>query len=160
LHQENAGLLFYCCCCCCCCCFVEVLLIKFKMIQYDHRYDETYYFYFWKYIFESDKRLFTNTVQTIYNISRHNQHNGFATSMDPDQPAHPRSLIRIYGVRLQTLLQVQNWLRTAWIVIRPIMLVLSWRGSFLFTKRFQVFINLICQQYCESIYLTNTLKYF
>jgi hypothetical protein len=30
--------------------------------------------------------------------------------MDPDQPAHPRSLIRIYAVRLQTLLQVAKLL--------------------------------------------------
>jgi hypothetical protein len=28
--------------------------------------------------------------------------------MDPDQPAHPRSLIRINAVRLQTLLQVNT----------------------------------------------------
>jgi hypothetical protein len=28
--------------------------------------------------------------------------------MDPDQPVHPRSLIRIHAVRLQTLLQVEN----------------------------------------------------
>jgi hypothetical protein len=28
--------------------------------------------------------------------------------MDPDQPAHPRSLIRIHAVCLQTLLQVQK----------------------------------------------------
>jgi hypothetical protein len=31
------------------------------------------------------------------------QHSGFATSMDPDQPAHPRSLIRIHDVRYQFL---------------------------------------------------------
>jgi hypothetical protein len=31
------------------------------------------------------------------------QHNGFATSMDPDQPAHPRSLIKIHAVRYQFL---------------------------------------------------------
>jgi hypothetical protein len=37
-----------------------------------------------------------------------NQHNGFATSMDPDQPAHSRSLIRIHDVRLQTLLQIEK----------------------------------------------------
>jgi hypothetical protein len=36
-------------------------------------------------------------------VSRQNQHNGFATSMDPDQPAHLRSLIRIHAARLQTL---------------------------------------------------------
>jgi hypothetical protein len=28
--------------------------------------------------------------------------------MDPDQPAHPRSLIRIPAVRLPTLLQVEK----------------------------------------------------
>jgi hypothetical protein len=28
--------------------------------------------------------------------------------MDPDQPAHPRSLIRIHAVRLRTLLQVDK----------------------------------------------------
>jgi hypothetical protein len=28
--------------------------------------------------------------------------------MDPDQPAHPRSLIRIHAVRLPTLLQVKK----------------------------------------------------
>jgi hypothetical protein len=32
-----------------------------------------------------------------------NQHYGFATSMDPDQPAHPRSLIRIHAVCYQFL---------------------------------------------------------
>jgi hypothetical protein len=45
---------------------------------------------------------------TIWATSRQNQHNGFATSMDPDQPAHPCSLIRIHDVRLQTLLQVEK----------------------------------------------------
>jgi hypothetical protein len=35
------------------------------------------------------------------NEPRHdkNKHNGFATSMDPYQPAHPRSLITIHAVR-------------------------------------------------------------
>jgi hypothetical protein len=28
--------------------------------------------------------------------------------MDPDQPGHPRSLIRIHAVRIQTLLQVEK----------------------------------------------------
>jgi hypothetical protein len=37
-----------------------------------------------------------------------NQHNAFATSMDPDQPAHPRSLIRIHAVGLQTLQQIEK----------------------------------------------------
>jgi hypothetical protein len=30
------------------------------------------------------------------------------TSMDPDKPEHPRSLIRIHTVRLQILLQVEK----------------------------------------------------
>jgi hypothetical protein len=41
-------------------------------------------------------------------VSRQNQHNRFATSLDPDQPAHPRSLTRIHAVRIQTLLQVKK----------------------------------------------------
>jgi hypothetical protein len=31
------------------------------------------------------------------------RHDGFATSMAPDQPAHPRSLIRFHAVRYQFL---------------------------------------------------------
>jgi hypothetical protein len=72
--------------------------------------------------------------------SRQNQHSAFATSMDPDQPAHPRSLIRIHDVRLPTLLQVEKLIansmdpdqiapvrRLVWIHAgrKPIMLVLS-----------------------------------
>jgi hypothetical protein len=64
--------------------------------------------------------------------------------MDPDQPAHPRSLIRIHAVRLPTLLQVAKLIantmdpdqtagmhRLIWIHtgLKHIMLVLSWRGS-------------------------------
>jgi hypothetical protein len=45
---------------------------------------------------------------TIWAASRQNQHSAFAISMDPDQPAHPRSLIRIHAVRFQTLLQVDK----------------------------------------------------
>jgi hypothetical protein len=48
--------------------------------------------------------------KTIYQLmiikwaaSWQNQHNGFATSMDPDQPVRPRSLIRIHAVRYQFL---------------------------------------------------------
>jgi hypothetical protein len=67
--------------------------------------------------------------------------------MDSDQPAHPRSLIRIHAVRLQTLLQVEKLIATSmdpdqtvqmrrlvWIHAghKPIMLVLLWRGSFCF----------------------------
>jgi hypothetical protein len=44
----------------------------------------------------------------IWAVSRQNQHNGFATSMDPDQPAHPRSLIRIHAVRYQFLYLLQG----------------------------------------------------
>jgi hypothetical protein len=41
---------------------------------------------------------------------RHDKTNmsAFATSMDTDQAAHPRSLIRIHAVRLQTLYQVDK----------------------------------------------------
>jgi hypothetical protein len=60
--------------------------------------------------------------------------------MDPDQPAHPHSLIRIHAVRLPTLLQVEKLIanimdpdqnarlrRLVWIHAgrKPIMLVLS-----------------------------------
>jgi hypothetical protein len=38
----------------------------------------------------------------IWAASRHNQHSGFVTSMDPDQPVHPCSLIRNHAVRLIT----------------------------------------------------------
>jgi hypothetical protein len=79
---------------------------------------------------------------TLY-VPRHdkNQHNGFATSMDPDQPAHPPSLIRIHAVRLQTPItsketdskqhamdpdQTARMRRLVWIhtSCKPIMLVL------------------------------------
>jgi hypothetical protein len=56
------------------------------------------------------------------------QDNGFATSMDPDQPARPRSLIRILAVRLQTLLQVEKQIANSMDPDqsrKPIMLVLS-----------------------------------
>jgi hypothetical protein len=81
----------------------------------------------------------------IWAASRQNQRNSFATSMDPDQPAHPHSLIRIHAVRLQTLLQVENLIansmdpdqtarmrRLVWIHAgrKRITLVLSWRGLF------------------------------
>jgi hypothetical protein len=44
----------------------------------------------------------------IWAASWQNQHSAFATSMDPDQPAHPHSLIRIHTVRLPTLSQVEK----------------------------------------------------
>jgi hypothetical protein len=40
-------------------------------------------------------------VKSIWAVSWQNQHSGFATSMDPDQPAHSRSLIRTHAVRYQ-----------------------------------------------------------
>jgi hypothetical protein len=54
------------------------------------------------------KRAVTDTVATesrklIWAAPWQNQPNGFATSMDPDQPAHPCSLIRIHAVRYQFL---------------------------------------------------------
>jgi hypothetical protein len=80
----------------------------------------------------------------IWAASWQNQCNAFATSMDSDQPAHPRSLIRIHTVRLQTLFQVEKLIensmdpdqtarirRLIWIHAgrKPTVLVLSWRGS-------------------------------
>jgi hypothetical protein len=44
----------------------------------------------------------------IWAVSRQNQHNGFATSMDPDQPVLRRSLIRIHAVRYQFLYLLQG----------------------------------------------------
>jgi hypothetical protein len=74
-----------------------------------------------------------------------NQHSAFATSMDHDQPAHPRSLIRIHAVPLHTLLQVEKlkansmdpdqtarMRRVVWIHAgcKCTMLILSWCGSY------------------------------
>jgi hypothetical protein len=50
----------------------------------------------------------TQKFKEKWAVSRQNQHNGFAISMDPEQPAHPHSLIRIHAVRLQTLFQVEK----------------------------------------------------
>jgi hypothetical protein len=81
-----------------------------------------------------------------------NQHSMFATSMNPDQPAQPRSLIRIHAIRLPTLLQVGKLIansmdpdqtarrrRLVWIHAgrKRTMLVLSWRGSFIFLIHLQ-----------------------
>jgi hypothetical protein len=89
-------------------------------------------------------------LNTIWATSRQNQHSVFATSMDPDQPAHLRSLIRIHAVRLQTLLQVEKVIansmdphqtaqtrRLVWIHAgrKRTMLVLSWRGSYVTTNQ-------------------------
>jgi hypothetical protein len=88
--------------------------------------------------------------KVIWAASRQNQHSAFATSMDPDQPAHPRSLIRIHAVRLPTLLQEKKLIvnsmdpdqpaRMHRLVRihagrKPTMLVLSWRGSFVVMER-------------------------
>jgi hypothetical protein len=76
-----------------------------------------------------------------------NQHNAFATSTDPDQPAHLRSLIRIHDVHLQILLQVEKLIANSMdpdqtarrrrlvkihVGCKCTMLVLSWRGSIVF----------------------------
>jgi hypothetical protein len=78
-------------------------------------------------------------------VSWQNQHSTIATSMDPDQPAHPRSLIMIHAVCLQTQKQVEIQIansvdpdqtarmrRLVWIYAdrKPITLVLSWHGSY------------------------------
>jgi hypothetical protein len=47
-------------------------------------------------------------LSNIWAATGQNKHCAFSTSMNPDQPAHPRSLIRIPAVRLQTLLQVEK----------------------------------------------------
>jgi hypothetical protein len=77
--------------------------------------------------------------------------------MDPDQPEHTRSLIRIHDVRLQTLLQVDKLIansmdpdqtarmrRLVWIYVgrKRIMLILSWRGSF-YTFETKSFLTII-----------------
>jgi hypothetical protein len=46
------------------------------------------------------KPVFT---MNIWAVSWQNQHNGFVTSMNPDQPANPRSLIRIHAEGYQFL---------------------------------------------------------
>jgi hypothetical protein len=71
--------------------------------------------------------------------------------MDPDQPAHPRSLIRIHAVRIQTILQVEKLIansmnpdqtarmrRLFWIRAgrKRITLVLLWRGSIMVLYQF------------------------
>jgi hypothetical protein len=70
--------------------------------------------------------MLESLIENIFAASWQNQHNGFANSMDPDQPTHPRSLIRIHAVRLPTLLQVENMIAGR----KPIMLVLRWCGSY------------------------------
>jgi hypothetical protein len=49
-------------------------------------------------------------------VTKKTQHSAFATSMDPDQPVHPGSLIRIHAVSFFTCNRVGK--RTAWILIR------------------------------------------
>jgi hypothetical protein len=84
--------------------------------------------------------------------------------MDPDQPVHPRSLIRIYAVRLPTLLQVEKMIansmdpdqtvcmrRLVWIHAgrKRTMLVLSWRDSS------HDYINVAAQNYFLLISMKN-----
>jgi hypothetical protein len=65
--------------------------------------------------------------------------------MDPDQPAHLRSLNKIHAAHLQSILQVEKLIansmdpdqtarmrRLVWIhACRKRIMVLSWRGSFI-----------------------------
>jgi hypothetical protein len=64
-------------------------------------------------------------------MSRQNQHNGFATSMDPYEPAHPRSLIRIHAVRLQTLKQVEKLIANSMDPDQTTLGCAGWSGSML-----------------------------
>jgi hypothetical protein len=47
-------------------------------------------------------------IKSEYEPHQDKTNSAFATSMDPDQPAHPPSVIRIHVVRLPTLLQVEK----------------------------------------------------
>jgi hypothetical protein len=49
------------------------------------------------------EKIQQNTYNNNWAASQQNQRDAFATSMDSDQPAHQRSVIRIHVVRLQTL---------------------------------------------------------
>jgi hypothetical protein len=62
----------------------------------------------------------------IWAASWQNQHNGFATSMNPDQPAHLRSLM--FPISFSTCYRVCK--RTAWILIR-LLRCAGWFGSML-----------------------------
>jgi hypothetical protein len=103
------------------------------------------------FVIHKGKRLayFLCSMDIIWATSWQNQHSGFETSMDPDQPAHLGFLIRIHAVRLQTLLQVEKLIansmdpdqtarmrRLVWIHAgrKPTMLVLSWRSSYLLIR--------------------------
>jgi hypothetical protein len=45
--------------------------------------------------------MFKAKGNNIWAAPWQNQHNAFATSMDPDQPAHLRSLIGVHAIRYQ-----------------------------------------------------------
>jgi hypothetical protein len=102
-----------------------------------------YYMSWWCY--------YNTSVTNIWSAPWQNQYCTFATSIDPDQHVHPRSLIRIHAVHLQTFLQVEKLIansmdpdQTAWMSRlvwnhagrKPIMLVLSWHGSYIKTGDF------------------------
>jgi hypothetical protein len=65
-----------------------------------------------------------------WTVSRQNQHNGFVTSMDPDQPVQPRRQIRVHAVRCQFLSCYRVCKRTAWILVR-LRGCAGWSGSML-----------------------------
>jgi hypothetical protein len=52
--------------------------------------------------------------------------------MDPDQPAHPRSLFRIHAVRLPTLLQVEKLIANRYISISFPLKIASYMLAFFF----------------------------
>jgi hypothetical protein len=87
--------------------------ITFFFLQRIAKVDITWIKPFLQYIPYSLKTIIISSIcqfcnqDVIKNIiktaSGQNQHGGFVTSMDPDQPAPPGSLIRIHAVRLPTL---------------------------------------------------------
>jgi hypothetical protein len=107
---------------------VNVMLDNWNMTKYVHTL--TRFSLFWRFW-----RLFMRVKQrcNIWAASWQNQHNGFATSMDPDQLAHPRILIRImlFAISFSTCKRVGK--RTAWILVR-LRGCAGWSGSMLVTK--------------------------
>jgi hypothetical protein len=79
----------------------------------------------------------SNNIKTkqIWAASWQNQHSEFATIMDPDQPAHPRSLIRIHAVRFHFSTCNRVGKGTAWILIR-LRRCAGWSGSMLVANPF------------------------
>jgi hypothetical protein len=81
--------------------------------------------------------------------SRQNQHSSFATSMDPDQPTYPHSLIRIHAVRAPTLLQVEKLIANS---MDPVRLhgCTGWSGSMLVVNPLCWFCRDTAQMFFET----------